>query len=115
MDATAQVSQLTPMQGMALLEQGALLIDVREDDEWQAGHAPEALHIPLGQVGVRISEVDAGRPLLIICRSGRRSDHAAAALCAAGYDAANLSGGMQAWQQAGGVVIASDGGPGAVI
>lgn len=115
MDGTAQVPQLTPAQGMALLERGALLIDVREDDEWQAGHAPEAMHIPLDQLGVRISEVDAARALLIICRSGRRSDLAAAALCHAGYQAANLSGGMQAWQQAGGAIVASDGGPGAVI
>jgi len=115
MDAETAVPQIDPSAAIALIERGALLIDVREDDEWQAGHAPAALHIPLGELGDRIGEVDAARTLLIICRSGRRSDQAAAALRRAGYDAANLSGGMQAWQAAGGRVISSAGGQGAVI
>lgn len=106
---------LTAGEAVEMLRQGALLLDVREMDEWNAGHAPEATHIPLGELGSQISRVDPVRPIVIICRSGRRSDHAATALRAAGYDAYNFSGGMHAWQQAGGAVLTPSGLPGSVI
>ena len=105
-DATAAV---------ALFHEGAVLIDVREPDEWQAGHAPQAIHIPLGELGAQISRMSTDHPLVIICRSGRRSDLATAALRTAGYDAYNFSGGMQAWHQAGGDIVTADGTPGSVI
>jgi rhodanese-related sulfurtransferase len=100
---------------MGLLRQGALLVDVRENDEWQAGHAPEATHVPLSDLESRIIRVPRTQQLVIICRSGRRSDFAAASLRQAGYDAYNFSGGMHAWQQAGGAVLTSTGQPGSVI
>ena len=72
---------LTPEQGMALLEKqrGLTLLDVRTLREFDAGHAPGALHIPVGELAERVSEVPAG-PVLIICRSGRRAQKAAGIL-----------------------------------
>ena len=107
--------QLTAAEAVAMLRDGALLLDVRELDEWNAGHAPEATHIPMGELGAQIGRVDPAQPIIIICRSGRRSDHAAAALRNAGYDAYNFSGGMQAWQFSGGDVVAAEGSSGTVI
>lgn len=79
----------------------AQIVDVREADEWVTGHIPGALHIPLGDVGRRSGEVDADRPLITVCRSGRRSLIAADAFRKAGYaDAASLAGGMIAWENA---------------
>lgn len=107
--------QLPAAEAVALLKQGAVLLDVREMDEWNAGHAPQAIHIPLGELGSQVSRMDPSQQIVIICRSGRRSDHATAALRNAGYDAYNFSGGMQAWQQAGGAVLTPTGHPGSVI
>ena len=77
----------------------ALLVDVREDDEWAAGHAPAALHVPLGRLAQ--TQLPAGLPVLAICRSGNRSATAAALLRARGVDARNVAGGMRAWQATG--------------
>jgi rhodanese-related sulfurtransferase len=79
----------------------AWLLDVREDDEWQAGHAPGATHIPLGQLGSRSVEVPKDQTVYVICRSGGRSARAAFALLGAGWDAINVAGGMQEWAAAG--------------
>jgi rhodanese-related sulfurtransferase len=79
----------------------AFLLDVREADEWEAGHVPGALHIPLGDLGARYLEIDRGSEVYVICRSGRRSDHAARALVGAGWRALNVSDGMIGWQVAG--------------
>ena len=80
---------------------GAYLLDVREYEEWDAGHVAGAVHIPLGELGARYTELDRDRPLYVICRSGHRSDHAAHALAGAGWDARNVSDGMMGWQAAG--------------
>jgi rhodanese-related sulfurtransferase len=80
---------------------GAYLLDVREHEEWKAGHAPGAVHIPLGELGARYTELDTGRPLYVICRSGNRSGYAAHALADAGWQASNVSDGMMGWQAAG--------------
>jgi len=76
----------------------ALLVDVREDDEWATGNAPAALHVPLGDLPQ--THLPAGRRVLAICRSGNRSATAAAVLLARGVDARNVGGGMRAWQSA---------------
>jgi rhodanese-related sulfurtransferase len=78
---------------------GAVLIDVREDAEWHEGHAPGAQHLPLGRL--RLEDLPPGRPVYCICRSGNRSGRAVEALTAAGVDARNVAGGMQAWVAAG--------------
>ncbi len=97
-----------------LLDDGATLLDVRRDDEWRAGHAPRALHIPLDQLRGRADEVPNDRRVVAICRSGARSAQATQFLRQLGLDVVNLSGGMQAWARAGADVVASDGTAGRV-
>ena len=80
---------------------GAWLLDVREADEWAAGYAPGARHIPLGQLGARSAEIPRDETVYVICRSGARSARAAQALGAAGWEAVNVAGGMQDWAAAG--------------
>ena len=91
------------------------LLDVREPEEWEAGRIEGAIHIPLGEINGRIGEIDRSRPLVAVCRSGARSGRVAEALRTRGYDAENLDGGMQAWEQAGLPFSTPDGGPGAVV
>ncbi len=97
------------------MNRGATLVDVREPDEWAAGHAQGAHHIPLAQLGQRQRELPADRPVITVCRSGARSARAATLLAGQGRDATNLRGGMRAWAAAGLPVVATDGSPGAVI
>ena len=86
----------------ASVPDGAWLLDVREDDEWIAGHAPGATHIPLGQLGARGAEVPRDETIYVICRSGARSARAAFALNESGWSAVNVGGGMQDWAAAAG-------------
>ena len=103
---------LTPAQATSLLvRDDALLVDVRGPEEWQQGHAPDALHVPLDTLD---AEDFAGRTVLAVCRSGRRSEMAAATLREAGVDACNVTGGMQAWADAGLAVVTDTGTPGSV-
>jgi rhodanese-related sulfurtransferase len=85
----------------AAVPDGAWLLDVREVDEWEAGHVPQATHIPLGQLGARTGELPADQEIYVICRSGVRSARAAQALNGAGWQAVNVGGGMQDWAAAG--------------
>ena len=94
--------------------EGAVVLDVREDDEWAAGHAPDATHIPLGELPTRVGELDRDLPVLAMCRSGNRSRTAAAQLAAAGFDVANVVGGMKAWHSAGLPTVTNSGAPGTV-
>ena len=79
----------------------AVLLDVREHDEWTAGHAPDAVHLPMSELSARLSEVPDAEKLFVICRSGGRSAQVTAYLHAQGHNAVNVSGGMQAWQAQG--------------
>jgi DMSO/TMAO reductase YedYZ molybdopterin-dependent catalytic subunit/rhodanese-related sulfurtransferase len=94
----------------ALLDAGALLLDVREPGEWQAGHVAQALLLPMGQVARHRSGLPQDRRIVVACRSGGRSAAVAEALRAWGFDAVNLSGGMTAWAVAGLPAVSS--GPG---
>ncbi|TXK35044.1 rhodanese-like domain-containing protein [Nonomuraea sp. C10] len=76
----------------------AYLLDVREEYEWVAGHAPEAVHIPMTQIQARVDEVPSGRPVYVVCRVGGRSLQVAAWLNRLGREAVNVGGGMQAWE-----------------
>ncbi|HXQ76357.1 MAG TPA: rhodanese-like domain-containing protein [Acidimicrobiales bacterium] len=98
----------------AALAGGASLLDVREPGEWEAGHAPGARHVPLGQLPDRMGELERTGLIVVVCRSGGRSALATEWLGAAGFDAANLVGGMQEWAHAGLAVETDDGGPGRV-
>jgi rhodanese-related sulfurtransferase len=83
------------------LPDGMLLLDVREQDEWDAGHAPQALHIPMSELAGRLEELPADQDVYVICRSGGRSARVAAYLNGNGWDATNVDGGMQSWESAG--------------
>ncbi len=90
----------------------ALLLDVREPEEWDAGHAPSAHHVPLMELPSRLGEVPDDREVVVVCRVGGRSAHATAWLLAHGRTAVNLDGGMDAWVAAGRPLVASgDGDP----
>ena len=93
----------------------AVLLDVREPDEWAAGHAPQAVHIPRGDLDRRAAELPADRPVVCICRSGARSLQAAELLTEHGFDVHNLNGGMRAWNDAHLAVVTPEGTPGRVI
>ncbi|MDT0342215.1 rhodanese-like domain-containing protein [Streptomyces litchfieldiae] len=93
---------------------GARLLDVREPDEWAAGHAEEALHIPIGQVVGRLAEITehAGEDrLYVVCKVGGRSAQVTAYLVQQGLDAVNVDGGMHAWQAAGRALVSEAGEP----
>ncbi|HEY7255603.1 MAG TPA: rhodanese-like domain-containing protein [Solirubrobacterales bacterium] len=92
---------VSPEDVQELLDDGAQLIDVRTDHEWEAGRIAGAGHIELGRIAERIAEIDRERPVLIYCRGDNRSDMAAAALAGDGYDARVLDGGIEAWASAG--------------
>jgi rhodanese-related sulfurtransferase len=93
----------------------AAVLDVREDDEWVAGHIDGSRHIPMGELSGRFGEVaaladDAGGELLVVCRSGGRSARVVAWLAQNGVDALNLEGGLGAWQEAGRRLVSETGG-----
>ena len=110
-----QVEDVSAEDGHEMVESGGFLLDVREADEWDAGHAPEAIWIPMGELQARVDELPRDRRIVAICRTGARSHTVAAALLGAGFDAVNLDGGMRAWAAEDYDVVASDGLPGVVI
>ena len=95
-------------------DESVVLLDVREDDEWQRGHAAGAQHIPMGEVPARIAEIDASAKLFVVCHLGGRSMRVAQYLAQNGYAPVNVSGGMQAWADAGRPVVTDTGGVGTV-
>jgi len=97
------------------VEAGAFLLDVREPDEWAAGHAPDAVHIPMGTLVTRLDELPRDRRIVAICRSGARSRTVGEALLSDGYDVVNAIGGMRAWASSGYDVVTDDGRAGTVI
>ena len=84
-----------------LVADGAQLVDVRADHEWEAGRIAGATHLPLAELAERASEIDKDRPVVLYCRGGNRSTMAAAALADAGYDAVKMSEGIVGWDGAG--------------
>ena len=95
---------LTPTEAAAMLSgpDAPLLIDVREESEWNEVRIPGAMLIPLSQFVARQAEIPAGRALIMQCRSGGRSGQAALALRTAGRsNVANLAGGITDWEAAG--------------
>src|SRR5437870_974348 len=115
MDAPAAVPEVGPDEASELVEAGAVLLDVRLADEWEVGHAPQALHLPLAELGARYQTLAPERRIVAVCRTGARSEQAAAALIGAGYDAVNLAGGMQAWAAVGLPVVTDTGDAGGVL
>lgn len=89
-------------EAIAQVNDGTMLVDVRERDEWDAGHAPGATFLPLSELAERFSELPADTRLLVVCHSGVRSARATEFLRGKGLDAVNVAGGMVGWSRAGG-------------
>jgi len=102
---TSHSENISPKQAAAEFSaKKAVIVDVREDGEFQEQHIPGAIHIPLGQLASRLSELEPYKNSQIItqCRSGGRSAKAADQLTAAGFtNVQNMDGGIQAWEKAG--------------
>lgn len=88
---------------------GAALIDVRTDAEWDASRIPGATHVRLDQLAAHAGELDPAAELIIYCRTDNRSQMAAEALAGAGYNARFLAGGIKAWAETGHEVDPPDG------
>lgn len=95
--------------------EGHRILDVREDDEFAAGHIAGAVHIPLMQLPARAQQLDPAADWLAVCRVGARSLQATAFLSRMGLRVANLEGGMEAWARAGLPLEDAGGRPGRVI
>ncbi|MBO0679807.1 rhodanese-like domain-containing protein [Mycolicibacterium sp. S2-37] len=91
-----------------------VLLDVREPDEWLRGHAPDATHVPMGEVPARVGDLETDTEYFVVCHGGGRSQRVAAYLVRNGYRAANVSGGMLAWAEAGRPVVTDGGDQGSV-
>jgi rhodanese-related sulfurtransferase len=99
---------------LQIVSDGGVLVDVRTTGEWNAGHAPTAMHIPLDQLDRKMSQLRTGVPIVTVCKSGVRSGAAARSLAGHGFEVSSVRGGMRAWQHAGGRVIAKSGREGTV-
>jgi rhodanese-related sulfurtransferase len=115
MTEPTQISEITADEANQMVKAGAFLLDVREDDEWEAGHAPAAVHIPMGLVVERVAEIPVDRPVVCVCRLGGRSGSVATALEEAGFDVHNLNGGMTAWELGGLPVVTDAGATGQIV
>jgi rhodanese-related sulfurtransferase len=92
------------------------VLDVREDDEWAAGHMPDAVHIPMSGLLDRVSEVPREGAVAVVCKVGSRSAQVAAYLRQQGWtNVENLEGGVVAWVQAGKPFVTDDGSPASVL
>jgi rhodanese-related sulfurtransferase len=102
---TRKYRALPPSEAVRVMNQeGSLVVDVREDNEFTGGRIGAARHIPLGVLKQRIKDIERYKesPVVVYCRTGARSAVAASQLVAAGFtDVTNLQGGIQAWQSAG--------------
>lgn len=95
------VPEVDPGRALRLIERGAFAVDVREPDEYAAGHVVGSRLIPLGQLSQHLAELPRDRAIVVVCRSGRRSGEAVQLLQQAGFGRAlNLAGGMIAWHAA---------------
>ena len=102
--------EVSATEAILAVKAGAYLVDVREQHEWDAGHAPQAHLLPMSSLLERIGEIPADVPVLVVCHSGMRSERVTEYLLREGYEASNVTGGMLAWNAAGGEIDAD--GPG---
>jgi rhodanese-related sulfurtransferase len=114
MESPAGIRQTEISDVPTTFDESVVLLDVRENDEWQRGHAAGARHIPMGEVPARIGEIDPGAQLFVVCHLGGRSARVAQYLAQNGYAPINVSGGMQAWADAGRAVVTDGGDAGTV-
>ncbi len=98
----AAVAEVTAEETRARQKAGAVLVDVRELSEWQQGHIPGAMHIPLSSISRRLQELDPSQEVITICRSGHRSMSAAQILQQGGFSrVSSMAGGMIRWTRQG--------------
>ncbi|MGH3647483.1 MAG: rhodanese-like domain-containing protein [Micromonosporaceae bacterium] len=94
--------QSVPSVSVDQVPDGAVLLDVREPDEWEAGRAPDAIHVPMQEIPARLDDVPVDGDVVVVCRMGGRSAQVVNFLRAQGREnACNLDGGMRAWAKAG--------------
>ncbi len=98
----------------AAFDGATVLLDVREQDEWDQGHAPGAVHMPLGEVSARLDEIDPDAEVYVVCRQGGRAVRVCQYLNQYGRDVIFVRDGMVGWQQAGRPLVAADGTEGSV-
>jgi rhodanese-related sulfurtransferase len=98
------------------VEPQTYLLDVREPDEWAAGHAPDAHHLPMMEIPARMAEVPMDTEVVVVCRSGGRSGQVVSYLMGNGWDnVRNLDGGMRSWSAAGRDLVSENGQPARVL
>ena len=102
------VSEVTIEELESALQSGARLIDVREPDEYEAGHVPGAVLVPLGTVPEALGRFDSEATTYVICKSGARSYRACEFLVGQGLEAVNVEGGTMAWIISGRGTVAGD-------
>jgi rhodanese-related sulfurtransferase len=100
-EAADAETELEPHRVRELVEEGAELIDVRRDYEWEGGRIDGARHVEMNHLTAEADSIPKDRPVVFYCRGGNRSAMAAAAFREAGYDAYNMAGGLQSWVDAG--------------
>ena len=109
------MSELTHPKGVWERRDDVQIVDCRETYEWAAGRIEGAVHIPLNQVMAGGGDdLDPGKPVVVVCRSGNRSELATLMLQARGFDAHNLEGGMEEWEREGLPFTTPEGAPGRV-
>ena len=108
-EATDIETELDPAQVSEKVAEGAQLIDVRQDYEWDAGHIDGAVHIPLEELPARTESIDREHPVVFQCRTGSRSAFATQIFRASGFEAYNLAGGLQAWVAEDREIVPADG------
>ncbi|MFD5098850.1 rhodanese-like domain-containing protein [Streptomyces albidochromogenes] len=108
-----------PSVAAAAVPADGLVLDVRENDEWAAGHVEGALHIPMSDFVARFGELtgaaEDGRRVHVMCRVGGRSAQVTQYLVQQGLDAVNVEGGMLAWDGAGRPMVTDNGAPAFVL
>jgi rhodanese-related sulfurtransferase len=114
MPSGAEVPTTTVERLPSMLPAEVTVLDVREQEEWDAGHVEGAQHVPLSQLPQRADELRSDGQVLCVCKVGGRSAQAVVFLRSLGVDAVNLHGGMLAWSAAGRPLVRADGGPAAV-
>jgi rhodanese-related sulfurtransferase len=100
-EAQESTREVSHDEAKRLIDDGAQLVDVRAEHEWEAGRIGGAVHLPLAELSDRTGELDRDRPVVVYCLGDRRAEMAADALAGAGFDAAPMAGGIRAWTEAG--------------
>jgi rhodanese-related sulfurtransferase len=99
-------AEISVAQAAQKRDQGAFILDVREPSEWEAFHIPGATLIPLGELASRVSEVTADQEVVVVCRSGNRSQEGRDILKEAGFkQVTSMTGGVTEWQKLGFPII----------